>query len=220
MEPNPTISPDPPATPQAPGDIPAPALDYAPRPRAVRLRRWLRPGSAGFFGLVLALAVAGSWWGWKWRLRADEKAFNERATANAARRWINFTKPPNAASLRYLSRLAGTWRVFFNWKDDSDRFAPLVFRGRPLLNVTQLSIFSGVDADLWLKELSRPDSGLKAIIYIGLFNSKITEKTLKELARLDSGLKALEMLEFRGTRVTNAGVEALQKARPGLKIVR
>src|SRR6185437_12799731 len=76
---------------------PPPALDYAPPPRAARLRRWLRPGSAGFFVLVLALTVAGSWWGWKWRVRADERAFNECAGSNSGYRSIIFTKPPTAA---------------------------------------------------------------------------------------------------------------------------
>src|SRR6202035_776764 len=95
----------PPAAPQAAGVVSAPSLNYAPPGRFARLRRWLGPGSPVFFVLILALAGAGAWGAWNWRLKADERAFNERTCAGPYVGWITFSKPPNAASLRHLNRL-------------------------------------------------------------------------------------------------------------------
>ena len=49
-------------------------LEYAKSSRGGRVWRWVRPGSVGFFGMVLMLAGLATWGGWKWKLRADENA--------------------------------------------------------------------------------------------------------------------------------------------------
>src|SRR5438045_5233969 len=68
----------PPAGPQSASVVSAPTLNYARPRRFARLRRWIGPSSPLFFLLILALAGAGTRGVWKWRLKADEKAFNER----------------------------------------------------------------------------------------------------------------------------------------------
>ena len=199
----------------------APTLNYAPPRRFARMRRWLRPGSPVFILLVVALAGAGAWgaWGvWKWRLKADEKAFNERTYVgpyNAG--WITFSKPPNPASLRHLNRLPGTWSLYFDWRGPEDPAAPLVLRGRRCTRVTTLWLGSDVNADAWLKELARPDSGFKSLTYLDLNSSQVTDADLKELARPDSGLAALPRLELYGTQVTDAGLKELARKDTGLK---
>jgi hypothetical protein len=248
METNLSASQPAPAAAQAAGEISAPALDYAPPPPAARLRRWLRPGSAGFFGLVLALTVAGTWWGWKGRLKADERAFHERAEINTTGRLIWFSKPPDRASLHHLARLPGTWRIFLQWPGNPGPDAPLVFRGLRLPNVIEIHFLPDKDVDPWLiefsrpdsglksiaslalsgnqvtdaglKELARPDSGLKSLASLNLGSTQVTDAGLKELARPDSGLKSLASLNLVGTHVTDAGIEALRKARPGLIVYR
>src|SRR3954471_5115836 len=91
-----------PAGRQSASVVSAPTLNYA-RPRCfARLRRWMGPGSPLFFLLILALAGAGTRAVGKWRLKADEKAFNERTYHGPGPQgWISFSKPPNAAALRH-----------------------------------------------------------------------------------------------------------------------
>jgi hypothetical protein len=221
----------PPAAQQAAADASPPTLNYAQPRRFARLRRWLRPGSPLFFVLVLALAAGATWGVWKWRLKADERAFNERTFVgqpyNAS--WITFSKPPNAASLRHLNRLprpTGGHELWFNWRGVSqaaasdppeDPAAPLVLRGRSFTSVTTLWLGSGVNADAWLKELARPDTGFKSLTYLDLNRSQATDAGLKELARPDSGLAALPRLELYGTQVTDAGLKELARPDTGLK---
>jgi hypothetical protein len=209
----------PPAAQKGAEKAPAPTLNYAQPQRFARLRRWLRPGSPAFFVLVLALAGAGMWGAWKWRLKADERAFNERTFVgqpyNAS--WITFSKPPNAASLRHLNRLPGTWELYFNWPGPEDPAAPLVLRGWRSTRVTTLWLGTNVNADAWLKELARPDTGLKSLTYLDLNRSQVTDAGLKELARPDSGLAALPRLELYGTRVGDAGLKELARPDTGLK---
>jgi hypothetical protein len=84
---------------QTAGQASAPSLNYAQPRRFARLRLWLRPASPVFFMLVLVLAAAGAWGVWKWRLKADERAFNERTFAGPYNmRWITFSKPPRRRS--------------------------------------------------------------------------------------------------------------------------
>ena len=60
--------------------LPSPlALEYAPPRRFSRVRRWIGPGSVGFFVLVAILAASCAWGGWKWRLQSDRKAFEAQS---------------------------------------------------------------------------------------------------------------------------------------------
>src|SRR5437764_500870 len=119
MESDTTTSPLPPAA----GTVPARLLSYAPPRRGARLRRWLGPGALGFWVLVLLAAGAAAWGARKWMLRADERAFNERARTDSVGR-ATFSKPPDAASLRHLSRRADTWMVDFDLSGSADPAAP------------------------------------------------------------------------------------------------
>src|SRR4051794_18296133 len=99
----------PPQPPGAPSDV----LVYAPRYAARRLSRWVRPGSAGFFLLMLALAAGGTWgsWGtWKWMLQRDRRAFVACTTAavGGGRGDFAFVRAPSPGALRHLARLPGT----------------------------------------------------------------------------------------------------------------
>ena len=125
MESDTKTSPDPPTTVQAARAVSAPTLPYAPPRRFARLRRWIGPGSPLFFLLILALAGAGTWGAWKWRLKADEKAFNER-----------------------------TYHGHTGFKS---------------LGCLELQASQVTDAGL--KELARPDSGLKGLTSLQLFAS-------------------------------------------------
>ena len=92
-----TVLPIPPAIEPVAATVVAAPLEYAPVVRGLAVRRWL----AGHPVLLVALAVgvaAVLWWGgWKWRVKEDEKAFNERATINARNGWVKFKQPPTAA---------------------------------------------------------------------------------------------------------------------------
>ena len=74
--------------------------------------------------------------------------------------------------------------------------------------------------DAGVKDLARPDTGLKALITLELSGTKVMDAGLMELARPDSGLKALTTLYLYNTNVTDAGIAALKSARPELNIVR
>jgi hypothetical protein len=212
----------PPASRHATGNVSSPVLNYARPRRFARLRRWLGLGSPLSFVLILALAAGGTWGAWKWRLRADERAFKECASFGAGdflilkpgAGWITFSKPPNAASLRHLNRLSGKWELYFDWQGPEDPAAPLILRGSRCNGVTVLWLGKGVEADVWLKELARPDTGLKALTTLGLWSTQVTDAGLKELARPDCGLKALTSLVVYHSRVTDAGIAELKKARP------
>lgn len=198
-------------------EIAKPALNYAPPRRFARVRRWMGPGSAGFVGLVLILAIAGSWGAWEWRLRADARAFEERTTAGPLAGWIMFTRPPNAASIRHLSRLPSGLDIAFSGADGSDLSAPEMLRGRQLRNIRGFWFRDGMNVDAWLKEIVRPDSGLTALSALYLFDTKLTDAGLMELARPDSGLKCLASLRIDGTQVTDVGVKSLARPDGGLK---
>jgi hypothetical protein len=148
--------------PQPPADpTSAPVLTYAKSPRAGLLRRWLRPGSPGFVILILLLASAGTWGGWKWRLRADEKAFNRCARIiYVSGKVIGFTAPPTRAAMRHRARLSGSWTS-----------------GLKTLTVLKLGGTSVTDAGL--NELSRPDSGLKALTSLDLSGRRKSRRRLR-----------------------------------------
>ena len=206
----------PPAAPQAAGKVAAPLLNYARSRRFARLRRWLRPGSPVFFLLVLALAAGGTWGAWKLWLKMDERAFNARATIDSIGQ-IVFFKPPTAAALRHLARIPGLRCVGFRWSDDADTSAIAAFRGRRLRNVVAIWIRGGVNVDALLKELARPDTGLNALTYLDLTDSRVTDAGLKELACPDSDLKALAELYIDSKLVTDAGLKQLAGPDSGLK---
>jgi hypothetical protein len=193
-----------------------PPLNYAPRRRFSRLRRWLRPGSAGFFVLILALAGAGGWKVWKLRLAADERAFNERTEVNIWFTGVLFSKPPDARSLRHLERRRGIWSVYFRWSEESARSTPAVVRGRRLSHVREIGFDDKVDVDAWLKELVQPDTSFSGLTTLNLPHTHVTIAGLKELARTDSGLKMLASLDLTYTQVTDAGIVELARAGGGL----
>ena len=60
--------------------IPPTPLDYAPVVKGRGLRRWM----VRLLVVLVVGAAALSWYGWQWRLKQDEKAFNARARINAA----------------------------------------------------------------------------------------------------------------------------------------
>ena len=217
MDSNSTISKDPPSTPQAAEKVLVPALDHAPPPRGDPLRRWLRPGSAGFFLLVVALAAAGGCQSSLSRSEADEQAFYARVKVDTTDRQIIFSKAPDSASLRHLARLPGTWHVTFDGTLYPDPPAPQVLRGHRFPNVIAVSFTEGMDIDPWLREMSRPDSGFKSLASLYLGGTKVTDADLKELARPDSGLNALVELDLPDTKVTDAGLKELARPVNGLK---
>ncbi len=198
-------------------DATAPQLNYAPPRRFGRLRRWIGPGSAGFFALVLMLAGAGMWGAWKWRLKADERAFNERAMVVAGLGRISFTRPPNVAALRHLARLPCPSIVVFDFDGSTENSAVRAYREGRWPKTIFLSFGPEVDVDAWLSELARPDSGLKALASLDLRYTSVTDAGLKALARPDSGLKGLATLDLFGTQVTDAGLKELARPDGGLK---
>ena len=200
--------------------VPALALNYAPPRRLAWLRRWFGPGSVGFFAIILALAGAGTWGAWKWRIKADEKAFNERAVIDWANGAVTFNKPPNAGSLRHLTRLAGMRWLAFNWSGPADPTVLRTLRGKGLPWAKILEIGEGVDADGWLKELSRPDGGLAALTELSFIGTHVTAAGLKELTRPDSGMKALGRLDLLFTEVTDVGLKELARPDSGLKTLK
>ena len=196
--------------------IPPTMLDYAPVVKGRALRRWVNR-------LLIVLAVGAAavlaWYGWQWRLKQDEKAFNARARIINTNGLLYFNAPPTAATLRHLQRLPNIRALYFRWSGNPEPNSYLLLRGRRFPNITSFELIGGMDADDWVKELARPDTGLKALTMLYLHNTQVTDVGLKELARPDSGLKALTTLYVDNTKVTPAGIAALKAARPGLKIV-
>jgi hypothetical protein len=203
--------------PQRPAPASAPVLTYVPAPRVGPLRRWLRPGSPGFVILILLLAGAGTWEGWKWRLREDEKAFDQCASIYITGKQIDFTAPPTRAALRHLAFLQGPWTVDLNWAVPSQPISFEAFRGIPLANVQKLNVGRSIASDSLLNEIVRSDSGLTALTILDLGASRVTDVGIKELCRSDSGLKALSILGLDGTRVADAGLKELSRPDTGLK---
>lgn len=195
----------------------APILTYAPPRRGGRLRRWLRPGSPGFFLLILLLAGAGTWGGWKWRLRADERAFDQCVTIGNQGYWVKFTAPPTRAAVRHLARRRGPLIVTVEWTGPSEPAAFEAFRGMPLANVSELGVHNSIAADALIKEIARPGSGLKALTLLHLPYANVTDAGLKELSRPDSGLKSLTTLYVVAAPVTDAGLKELSRPDTGLK---
>ena len=192
------------------------SLNYAKSQRGGWLPRWFRPGSAGFFILILTLAGVGAWGAWKWRIREDEKAFGERTAGRAGSGMIEFSMPPNPAALRHLARLPGPITVSFDFTDPPDGVAVRAFGDRQWPNVDTIWLGGNIAADAWLKELARPDKGPKNLTKLMLWRANVTDAGLKELARSDSGLKALTMLSLECTGVTDAGLKELARPISGL----
>jgi len=196
-----------------------PVLGYAARPAgARRIWRWIRPGSVLFFVLVTALAAGAGWGAWKWRVAADRKAFEASVTTGGGGPLgtsVLFTRVPSRAALRHLSRLPGPVSVYMEWPEGED--AAQAFGAADLGNVSMIGIGSTIDADLLLKELSRPDSGLKSLTTLYLARTKVTDAALKEMSRPDSGLKALDSLNLVATNVTDAGLKEMSRPDSGLK---
>jgi len=192
-----------------------PVLGYAARPAgARRLWRWIRPGSVLFFVLIAWLAAGAGWGAWKWRLAADREAFEACATINSYSApgvtGVSFTHAPSRGALRHLSRLPGPFYVTMQWPESENAAAAQAIGAADLGNVSEIWIRGDtVNADLLLKELSRPDSGLKALTRLSLSGENITDAGLKELARPDSGFKALTRLNLYGEKVTDAGLKEL-----------
>src|SRR5947209_1706557 len=92
----------------------ASVLPYGRPARGSAVWRWVRPGSVGFFGIVLILAALATWGGWRWRLKEDERAFNAetRPWQGASGGPIGFLTPPTRAALRHLARLPGRRSIF------------------------------------------------------------------------------------------------------------
>ena len=194
-------------------------LDYAPVVKGRALRRWVNR-------LLIVLAIGAAaflpWYGWQWQLKQDEKAFNAVATdvplIDLPGGSVKFHAPPTAAALRHLQRLPNILYLDFRWSGNNDPTAYSLLRGRRFPTITAVALEGDMDVDGWVKEISRPATGFKALTTLGLTNTQVTDAGLKELARRDSGLKALTMLYLVNTKVSDAGIAALQAARPGLMI--
>ena len=200
--------------PTEPTPIPPTMLDYAPVVKGRALRRWVNR-------LLIVLAIGAAaylpWYGWQWRLKQDEKAFNAQATINRSNGYVFFNTPPTAAALRHLQRVPNIRDLDFIWSGNPDPAAYLLLRGRRFPTITTFALYGGMDADGWLKELSRADTGLKALTTLNLYGMQVTDAGLKDLARPDSGLKALTTLDLWGTQVTDAGLKELARPATGLK---
>src|SRR4051812_20354783 len=101
------------ATRPLPACVPGAVLGYAPRSAARRVWRWVRPGSAGFFLLMLALAAGATWitWGtWKWMLQRDRQAFQASTmpAVGGSPGDFAFVHAPSRGALRHMARLPGT----------------------------------------------------------------------------------------------------------------
>ena len=195
-------------------------LGYAARPAgARRLWRWIRPGSVLFFVLLAGLAAGAGWGAWKWRLAADRKAFEActMTSSGSGGTGVTFTHAPSHGALRHLSRLPGPVSLFMGWPKSENASAVQAFAAADLGNVSMISMGDKASADLLLKELTRPDSGLKALTMLHLAGSNVTDAGLKELARPNSGLTALTWLDLGNTKVTDAGLKELVRPDCGLK---
>ena len=199
------------------GSRPCLRLHYAPTPEQSYLHRWVRPGSPGFFVLIVALVVSGTWWVWQSCLDADKQAFYKLVSVDTRTRCIIFANPPDAAALRHMARLPGKWSLMFFWGGVPDPSMPQLFRGRRFPNITTIYFCRDADVDAWLKELCRPDCGLTSVDSLSLWHSNVTDAGLRELARSDTGLKALRCLSISDCKVTDAGLSQLTRSGSGLK---
>ena len=136
--------------------------------------------------LLIALAIGAAaflpWYGWQWRLKQDEKAFNARAMIIPSIGWVNFHAPPSSAAFRHLQRIPNINAVEYKWSGNPDPAAYLLLRSRRFPTITTFELDGGMDADGWVKELSRPDTGLNSLTILYLYNSQVTDAGLKELA--------------------------------------
>ena len=79
----------------------------------------------------------------------------------AAGRWANRLLTVLAVGAAAVMAWYG-W-LYFRWYGNSDPSAYLLLCGRRFPTVTKFAIQAGMDADAWVTELSRPDTGLKAL---------------------------------------------------------
>jgi hypothetical protein len=186
-----------------------PPLDYA---RAPRLPRRLRPGSPGFCLLVTILTIACAWGAWQWRLKADETAFKQHTTPGMSGSAFIFVRPPDAASLRHVSRLSGISHLGFFWSDPPEPSGPAVLRGRNMNNIKRIGVGKLVDADGWVKEMSRPGTGLRSLQSLILGRTPLTDQGLKDLSRPNSALTRLATLILSSTSITDDGAKTLARA--------
>ncbi len=219
-EPDAIVHPIPPAIGPTAATVAAAPLHYAPVANGRAVRRWLAGHPVLLVALAVGVAAALSWYGWKWRLKQDEKAFNARAVIGPTNGWIFFNAPPTAAAQRHLQRMPnirGLSALSFSWSGNPEPDACSSLRGRRFPTVNTFALRGEMDADVWLKEISRPDTGLKTLAALDLWNTKVTDAGLKELARPDTGLAALRTLDLGGTKVTEAGLKELARPDTGLK---
>lgn len=122
------------------GLVAVPGLNYAPVTMRRSVRRWLGSHPGLLVTLAVGAAMAFSWYGWKWRLKEDEKAFNAEATVGQCfgSGWATFVHPPTTASLRHLSRLPNICEIYFDWHDSENAAEARVLRGFRLTNVSEL----------------------------------------------------------------------------------
>jgi hypothetical protein len=209
-----------------PADAPLPT-DAAPTagvtllPYALSTRRrvwnWVRPGTAAFFLIVLAVAAGGMWGGWRWRLQKDQREFDASAVLWGNGVDVEFIHPPSRGALRHLARLSGRWELLLRWPASENQGAATAFGQVKLSNVTYIEIGSGPDADPLLASLSRPVGQWTGLASLVLTDTNVTDAGVKELARPDCGLKSLRWLSLWSTKVTDAGVNALALPDCGLK---
>ena len=204
-------------------------------PKARHVWRWLgvRPFSLAV-AVVASLVVLIIGVNYTRRF-SDAIAFHIRAMYGSKDSWIIFVKPPNAASLRHLARMAGKQHIsffcaffrgeeahFFERTDlinDSRDFTldPASFRGIELSNVESIAFQTDISADGWLREFTRPDSGLKNLKSIHFASGNITYSGLEALARPDTGLKCLEALSLEHEILTIEGINVMTRSDTGLK---
>ena len=189
-------------------------LDYAPVAKGRALRRWV---NRLLIALALGAAALMAWYGWQWRLKQDEKAFNAHAAMYPSTGLAYFDAPPTAAALRHLQRVPNVLTLAFSWRGNPDPATYLLLRGRRFPTITTFYLAVGMDTDGWLKELSRPDTGFKALTTLYLAGAQVTDAAMKDIARQDSGLKALTSLYIFGPQVTDAGLKELARPDTGLK---
>lgn len=148
---------------------------------------------------------------------ADEQAFHDAARIDAERHAIEFFRPPTAGALRHLQRLPGDWTITVQWPGAMDKSAAAGFKGGHVKSVSAIELADPGSIDAWLKELARPDSGLKALTTLDFRGTQISDEGLKELTRPGNGLKALTSLSLRKTKLTEAGLKELARAGSGLE---
>lgn len=129
---------------------------------------------------------------------------------------VVFTQAPSPAALRHMARLPGPLRIYMEWPAVDNARAAEAFGSADLEKVVEILMGLETNTALLLKELS--ESRRTALTGLYLFGSRITDESLKELSRPNSGFKALSMLHLSGTdvKITEAGLKELARPDGGL----